>query len=48
MVSYRVETGSGHPGYLDQPSHVLSGSSGSYSVYKISGSDLDSTLDYVS
>ena len=39
----RVETESSH---LDQPGHVLSGSSGSDPVYKISGSDVDSALDY--
>ena len=42
LCSYtRVETGSGHPG---QPGHILSGSSGSDPLYKISGSDPDSTL----
>ena len=40
-VAIRVKTGLGHP------SHVLSGSSGSDPVYKISGSDPDSTLDYM-
>ena len=40
----RVETGSGH---LGQPDHVLSGSSGSDLVCKISGSDLDSALNHV-
>ena len=40
-VCVRVETGLGHPG------HILSGSSGSDRVYKISGSDLDSALDHV-
>ena len=44
MFGSRVETGSGHPG---QPGHVLSGSSGSDPVYKISGSDPDSLLDHV-
>ena len=37
----RVETGSGHPGH---PGHILSGSSGSDPLYKLSGSDPDSTL----
>ena len=37
----RVETGSGHPG------HILSWSSKSGPVYKMSKSDLDSALDYV-
>ena len=37
----RVETGSGHPG------HILSGSSGSDPLYKLSGSDPDSTLNHV-
>ena len=37
---------SGHPGY-PQLGHVLSGSSGSDPVYKISRSDLDSALDHV-
>ena len=44
MVANRVETGSGHPGH---PGHILSGSSGSDPVYKLSGSDLDSTLNHV-
>ena len=43
----RVETGSGHSGHLGQPGHILSGSSGSDLLYKISGSDLDSTLYHV-
>ena len=43
----RVETGSGYPGHLGQPCHVLSGSSGSDPVYKISGSDPDSVLNRV-
>ena len=47
MHQYRVETGSGYPGYAGQLGHVLSGSSGSDQVYKISGSDPDSTLDHV-
>ena len=41
MVAIRVETGSSHPG------HVLSWSSGYDSVYKISGLEPDSSLDYV-
>ena len=36
-VPTRVETGSGHPGYLGQPGHVLPGSSGSDLVYKYPG-----------
>ena len=36
-VPTRVETGSGHPGYLGQPRHVLPGSSGSDLVYKYPG-----------
>ena len=40
----RVETGSGHPGQLG---HVLSGSSGSDPIYKISGSDPDSALNHM-
>ena len=40
-VSTRVETGLGHPG------HILSGSSGSDPLYKISRSDPDSTLYHV-
>ena len=39
----RVETGSGHPGHPGQPGHILSGSSGSDPLYKISGSDPDIT-----
>ena len=46
-VPIRVETGLGHPDYPGQPGHVLSGSSGSDTVYEISGSDPDSALDYV-
>ena len=42
-----IETGSGHPGYLGQLGHILSWSSGSNLVYKISGSDLDFALDHV-
>ena len=44
MVSIRVETRSGHPG---QPDHVLSRSSGSDLVYRISGSELDFALDHM-
>ena len=40
----RVETGSGHP---DHPDHILSGSSGPDPLYKLSGSDPDSTLHHV-
>ena len=40
----RVETGLGHSG---QPGHVLSGSTGSDLLYKISGTDPDSALDHV-
>ena len=46
-VCYRVETGSGHPGNPGHPGHILSGSSGSDPLYKISGSDPDSALDHV-
>ena len=42
-VHSRVETGSGHPGHLGHPGHILSGSSGSDPLYKISGSDPDIT-----
>ena len=38
-VYIRVETESGHPGHPGQPDHILSGSSGSDLLYKISGSD---------
>ena len=44
IVYTRVETGSGH---LDQPGLVLSGSSESGPVYKLSGSDPDSVLDHM-
>ena len=43
----RLETGSGHPGYLGQPGHILSKSSKSDPVYKILRSDPDSALDHV-
>jgi len=33
--------GSGHPGHPGQPGHILSGSSGSDPVQKLSGSDPD-------
>ena len=47
-VSIRVKSGSGHQDYPDQSGHVLSGSSGSDPVYKISESDqLDYALDQV-
>ena len=46
-VSVRVETGSGHQGYLGKLCHVLSRSSPSDPVYKISGSDPDSALNHV-
>ena len=42
-----VETGLGHLGYPGQPDPILSGSSGSDLVYKISRSDLDSVLDHM-
>ena len=42
MHFVRVETGSGYPGHLGQPGHVLSRSNGSDPVYKISRSDPDS------
>ena len=38
LILVSVETGSGLPG---QPGHIFSGSSGSDSVYKLSGSDPD-------
>ena len=41
VMHNRVETRSGHPG------HVLSRSSGSHPVYKVSISDPDSVLVYV-
>ena len=44
MLYTRVEIGSGHPGQLG---HILSGSSGSDPLYKISGSEPDSTLYHV-
>ena len=47
VISIRVETGLDHPGYPGQPSHFLSGSSGSDPVYKISRSDPDSAMDHV-
>ena len=40
----RVETRSGQLGHLG---HIMSGSSRYYTVYKISGSDLDYALDHV-
>ena len=40
----RVETGSGHLGH---PGHILSGSSVSDPLYKLSGSDPDSSLYHV-
>ena len=43
-VCVGVETRSGYPGQLSQ---VLSGSSGSDPVYKISGFEPDSTLDHI-
>ena len=43
-IYIRVETGSGHPGH---PGHILSGSSGSDPLYKLSGSDPDPTLNHV-
>ena len=46
-IYIRVETGSSHPGHPGQPGHILSGLSGSDPPYKISGSDLDSTLYHV-
>ena len=42
-----LETGLGHPGNSDHLGHVLSESSGSNQLYKISGSGPDSTLDHV-
>ena len=46
-IYIRVETGSGHPGHPGHPGHILSGSSGSDPLYKLSGSDPDSTLNHV-
>ena len=46
-VPIRVETGSGHLGYMGQLGHILSRSGGSDLVYKISGSCPDSALDHV-
>ena len=46
-IASRVETGSGYLGYPGQPGHVLSGSSMSDLVYKISGFNPDSALDHV-
>ena len=43
----RIETKLGYLDHLDQPSHILSRSSGSDPVYNISGSDTDSALDYL-
>ena len=43
-IAFRVETRSGH---LGQPGHILSGSSGSDPLYKISGSDPNSALYHV-
>ena len=43
-VCVRVETGLGHPGHVAQPAHILSGSSRSNLVYKISP---DSALDQI-
>ena len=37
----------GQPGYPGQPGHILSGSSGSDPVHKISRSDPDSALDLI-
>ena len=42
-----VETGSGQPGVLGQPGHVLFWSSGYDSVYELSGSDPDSALNHI-
>ena len=43
----RVETGLSHPGYPGQLGQVLSGSTGSDLVYKLSGSNPDCTLDNI-
>ena len=42
----RVETGSAYPGQSAHPGHILSVSSGSKLVYKISKSDLHSEFDH--
>ena len=47
IVYIRVKTGSGHLGYLGQPADVLTRSSKSDPVYKISGSDPDSALNHM-
>ena len=46
-VCIRVETGLGHLGHSGHLGHILSGSSGSDLLYKLSGSDPDSTLYHV-
>ena len=46
-VTIRVETRLGHPIYLGQADHILSGSSGSDPVYKLSESELDYALDHM-
>ena len=46
-ICIRIETGVGHPGHPDLPGHVMSGSSGSDLVYKISECAPDSALDHV-
>ena len=47
MVANRVVTRSGHPGYPGQPGHILSGSSMSDPVYKISRYDPDYALNHM-
>ena len=50
LVCIRVEAGLGHPGHPGHPGHsghILSESSGSDPLYKLSGSDPDSTLYHV-
>ena len=46
-VTIRVETRLGHPVYLGQADHILSGSIGSDPVYKLFESDPDYALDHM-
>ena len=43
----RVETGLAHPGQPAHSGHILSGSSGSKPVYKISKTDPHSEFDHM-
>ena len=50
LLYSKVEAGlgqPGYPGYPGYPGHVLSGSSRSHLLYKMSGSDPDVVLDRV-